>query len=134
MAPQTPVQQLKAKAQTLYALREEINRDEEKYQESQRLKKAKRDLLQDELIKLFKEVALDKVGVKGGNTVTLATRAGFEIRSEVHAMAWARKVGAVSIDRKMFAQLLSKTKKLPGWVKKVDNEYISVRKPKEKKS
>lgn len=74
---------------------------------------------------------LGKLGLKSIKTeqanFSIATRKGFNFINEIEAMKWAIKNRTVSIDKKMAAQKLNELKKLPEFVTRVEQSYLTIK-------
>jgi len=74
---------------------------------------------------------LGKLGLKSIKTeeanFSIATRKGFNFINEIEAMKWAIKNRTVSIDKKMAAQKLNELQKLPEFVTRVEQNYLTIK-------
>jgi predicted transcriptional regulator len=117
------IQELSAK---LLALKKEVKELDEK----QKAEMAPKVVALSELQTKFME-ELGKLGLKSIKTeeanFSIATRKGFNFINEIEAMKWAIKNRIVSIDKKMAAQKLNELKKLPEFVTRVEQNYLTIK-------
>jgi len=127
------IERIKSKAEELATLRAEINQAEETHRLMIEAMKERRDTVQNELLTVLRKEKLSSIKTDAGESYTRATRRGINIINPILAFAWAKDNGAVAIDRRMVATKLAKVDKVPAGFEVVENEYISVRKPKANK-
>jgi hypothetical protein len=74
---------------------------------------------------------LGKLGLKSIKTeeanFSLASRTGFKFTNEIEAMKWAKKNNAVSIDKRLAGQVLKDLEKLPSFIEKVEQNYLTIK-------
>ncbi len=117
------IQELSAQ---LLSLKKEVKELDEK----QKAEMAPKTVALSELQAKFLE-ELGKLGLKSIKTeqanFSIATRKGFNFINEIEAMKWAIKNRTISIDKKMAAQKLNELKKLPDFVSRVEQEYLTIK-------
>jgi hypothetical protein len=128
------IERIKTKAEQLAETRLLIAKTEEAHRVELEGMKAKRDTLQDELLAELRKEGLTSIKTDGGESYTRATRRGINITNPITALAWAKDHGAVAIDRRLVGAKLAKATVMPTGFELVENEYISVRKPKADKA
>lgn len=110
----------------LLALKNEIKEIEERHALELDPKKALLTKLQTTFID-----ELTKMGLKSIKTDTanfaLASRTGFKFTNEIEAMKWAKKNNAVSIDKRLAGQVLKDLEKLPAFIEKVEQSYLTIK-------
>ena len=127
------IDKIKAKAEELASVRKEIDAIEEAAKLSTEKLKARKEVLQMELLEQFKKHEIASIKSNDGSTYTRATRKGVEIVGETMALIWATVNHCVRIDTRLVAQTLKDAKEMPAGFEAKEVEYISVRKPKAEK-
>lgn len=125
------IDKIRAKGEQLSAIRSKINDLEEAMSKALSTLKEERDGLNIELLELLTANELTSIKTSSGESFIRAKRKGYQF-DEFRMLPWATERGLVKIDslrlKQAFAQ--SKPDELPEGVTMVENEYISVRKPK----
>jgi predicted transcriptional regulator len=107
-----------------------IKKEVKELDEKQKAEMAPMTVLLSDLQNNFLE-ELGKLGLKSIKTeqanFSIATRKGFNFINEIEAMKWAIKNRTVSIDKKMAAQKLNELKKLPDFVNRVEQNYLTIK-------
>jgi predicted transcriptional regulator len=107
-----------------------IKKEVKELDEKQKAEMAPMTVLLSDLQTKFLE-ELGKLGLKSIKTeqanFSIATRKGFNFINEIEAMKWAIKNRTVSIDKKMAAQKLNELKKLPNFVSRVEQNYLTIK-------
>ena len=124
------IDKIKAKAEELASIRQQIDAIEEATKAAIEPLKEARECLQMELLEQFKKHELSSIKTNDGCSYARATRKGVEVISEVFALDWASKNHCVRIDSRLVAQKLKDATEMPAGFEAKEVEYISVRRPK----
>ena len=110
----------------LLALKEEIKEIEERHALELDPKEALLTQLQTVFIDELTKLGLKSIKTDNGN-FALASRTGFKFTNEIEAMKWAKENNAISIDRKLAGQVLKDLEKLPSFIEKVEQSYLTIK-------
>lgn len=128
------IEKIKAYAEELRAVRDEIEAITEEADRKTEALKARKDVLQTELIAGFNKEGLTSIKTEDGATYAKAIRKGIEVTNERTALEWAIARRYVSINKLAVKQclepLIKKGEQLPTGFEYKEVEYISVRLPK----
>lgn len=123
---------IKYLSEELYSIRKIIEEKETENKAQMEALKLERDLVQEKLLKVMKKDGLLSLKVSNGDSFFIGTRKGYEIINEAQAFDWAYKNKAVSVNKTIVGQILKESGESPPGFKLVENEFISIRKKKEK--
>lgn len=110
----------------LLALKKEIKEIEERHAFELDPKKELLTKLQTAFIEQLTVSGLKSIKTEEAN-FSLASRTGFRFTNEVEAMKWAKKNNAVSIDKRLMGQVLKDLEKLPEFIEKVEQNYLTIK-------
>lgn len=126
------IQKIKSKAEKLAELRASIHRLEEKQAQELDPLKVERDAVQQELLEELKKNELASIKTENGETYARSSRKSLEITNDIFALSWAKENHCFSVNKLVAMQRIAKLDKIPDGFNVVENEFISIRKPKEK--
>lgn len=124
---------IKLQGQTLYDLRQDINKLEEAHKAMMDKMKEQRDKLQLTLIDSLTKNDLASIKVKSGDAFILQSRKSVVVTEAMFADQWAVKNGCVSLNKTLVGQRLKEMpeKDWPRGLTMEEKQFISVRKAKE---
>ncbi len=124
------IERIKANAEMLATIRHSIKTIEEESEKKLENLKLQRDELQLALLDELKKEGLSSIKTEDKDTYSIGSRKGISIKNEIGAMKWAMENRAVSIDKRLVAQMLKDVEHVPSCFEVVHSEFISIRSPK----
>lgn len=121
------MENLTDKGQKLFEVQQTLKSLKETYDNAKAPYEAEREELQAQILESMRQVGVKTLKTDKGFSVVRASRRGFEIISEPHALKWAIENMAVSINRTLMGQKLKEAETLPECFKAVENEYVSIK-------
>lgn len=124
------IKKMQKDAEMLYNLRQLIDEKRDEYRKEMDILELERDSIEAILVANLKNNDLASLKVSSGDSFYIKKNKGINITNDALAFGWAYDNKAVSINKRIVAQILKESKEMPPGFDLVENESIGIKKKK----